>query len=80
MTFPLPAFSQRKPGQGGFSAASPATYQGKLLCNRRDFAGRLAALPVLGQPAQSTAKTQQGFREKGGDGTCKCASRTRGMK
>lgn len=43
MTFPLPALSQRKPGQGSFAAtASPATYQGKQLCNPRDFAGRLA--------------------------------------
>lgn len=77
MTFPLPALSQRKPGQGSFAAtASPATYQGKLLCNPRDFAGRQAgwqaALPILGQRAQSTAKSQQGFGERGGHGTCKC--------
>lgn len=36
VTFPLPELSQRKPGQGGVPAASPATYQGKLLCNPRD--------------------------------------------
>lgn len=81
MTFPLPALSQRKPGQGCFpAAASPATYQGELLCNPRDSAGRLAALPVLGQRAQSVAEPQQGFGERGGDGICKRASRTTGIK
>lgn len=62
VTFPLPALSQRKPGQGGFATgASPAAYQGKRLGNPRAAAGSTArpgaAGPGHGQvPAELRGK------------------------
>lgn len=72
MTFPLPVLSQRKPGQDGFAAAaSPATYQGKPLCNPRDFegrqAGRQAARPGAASPKH--CQVPAGLGERGGEGT-----------
>lgn len=67
VTFPLPALSQRKPGQGGFATgASPAAYQGKRLGNPRAAAGS-AARPGAAGPGHGQVPAELRGKGRGWD-------------